>query len=623
MVRSTVFAALPALVAGMLFLPLSSASAAVLRVMAGATGSGSGADWTNAVPHLQTALGAAAPGDEIWVAAGTYVPGAAADESVTFQLRNGVALYGGFDGHERHRFQRDWTANETILSGDVGGDDEYGAGVWYVGWDIHTANSAHVVTGSGTDATAILDGFTVTAGHTGPAGTPAGSPAMYGSGLYNVAGSPTVRNCTFRRNLAAFAHGGAIYNQDSSPSITACRFVQNWVHLGSGAGIFNTGTSQPVIADCEFVENRARSGSGGMEGQGAGISSVFTPPLDIVRSTFERNAVEYLGGIELPRGGAVSHLGDGLTIRDCAFRDNTAAAGGAVYTWGATLVVNSVFSGNTVQAVSISGVSSGGYGGAFATSSQAGDVVTLADCTVAGNHSGEGAVYGLGTDPLHVRNSVLWGNTATGQDLTLRQAQVKGNADFAHSCVAGLLDPVPGEDPPDPLDYPGCIQDDPTLADVAGGDLHLLPGSPCIDTGDNTLIPSGVTNDLDGADRIYSTSAPLTVDMGAYEQGSPLPVTAAPEARPAGISLRAAPNPMRSRTEISYSLDRPAAVRVAVFDVRGREVARLADGAQAAGPHRTTWDGWSAGGERVGAGIYFIRVSADGRASARRVVVVP
>ena len=303
MVRSTLSAARSAVVAGMLLLPLSAASAGVLRVDAGATGSGTGADWPNAVPDLQAALAAALPGDEIWVAAGVYIPGSTADENVTFQLRNGVALYGGFDGHEQHRFQRDWAANETVLSGDVGGDDVYGAGVWYLGWDIHTANSAHVVTGSGTDATAILDGFTVAAGHTGPAGTPAGSTAMYGSGLYNVAGSPTVTNCTFLRNVAAFAHGGAIYNQDSSPSITACRFVQNWVHLGSGAGIMNTGTSQPVIADCEFTENRARSGSGGMEGQGAGVSSTLTPPIEIVGCVFERNAVEFLGGSSFPGAG--------------------------------------------------------------------------------------------------------------------------------------------------------------------------------------------------------------------------------------------------------------------------------------------------------------------------------
>ena len=286
-------------------------------------------------------------------------------------------------------------------------------------------------------------------------------------------------------------------------------------------------------------------------------------------------------------------------------------------------MVNCAFFGNSVQKVSIGGISSGGYGGAFATSSQAGDVVTLENCTVAGNQSGEGAVYGLGADPLHVQNSVLWGNTATGQDLTLRQAQVKGSADFASSCVAGLLDSIPGEDPPDPLDYPGCIQDDPRLADLPGGNLRLAPDSPCIDAGDNSLVPPGVGFDLDGAERIHSATGPATVDMGAYEHGSPLPATGVPDALPAGIPVRTAPNPMRSRTEIGFDLARPAPVRLEVFDVRGRLVARLLDGSEPAGARRVSWDGRTAGGDQVGAGVYFVRLTAEGVVSGRRIVVVP
>jgi hypothetical protein len=59
----------------------------------------------------------------------------------------------------------------------------------------------------------------------------------------------------------------------------------------------------------------------------------------------------------------------------------------------------------------------------------------------------------------------------------------------------------------------GNIDTDPMFADAANGDLHLIPGSPCIDAGDNDAVPSGITTDLDGYARITGAY----VDMGAYE----------------------------------------------------------------------------------------------------------
>ncbi|MBI4675462.1 MAG: hypothetical protein HY741_27775 [Chloroflexi bacterium] len=78
--------------------------------------------------------------------------------------------------------------------------------------DIQGSNSWHIVTGGGTDSTARLDGFTITAGlNTGNSATP------NGTGMYNVSSSPTLANLTFSGNKAV--SGGAMYNNTGSGAI--------------------------------------------------------------------------------------------------------------------------------------------------------------------------------------------------------------------------------------------------------------------------------------------------------------------------------------------------------------------------------------------------------------------
>src|SRR5258706_12512432 len=84
-----------------------------------ATGSGSCTSWTNACT-LQTAISFAFIGEQVWVQMGTYTP-AASDRTVSFILKSGVAIYGGFAGTETLLNQRNPTVNVTILSGDLNG----------------------------------------------------------------------------------------------------------------------------------------------------------------------------------------------------------------------------------------------------------------------------------------------------------------------------------------------------------------------------------------------------------------------------------------------------------------------------------------------------------------------
>jgi hypothetical protein len=126
----------------------------ILYVTSDASATETCSDWADPC-GLQAALAADTDEDEIWAAAGVYYPGSATDPlTVTFQLKTGVALYGAFAGGETAREQRAWLENPATLSGDIDRNGVLDGGIAY-----------HVVTGSGVDATAILDGFTITAGN--------------------------------------------------------------------------------------------------------------------------------------------------------------------------------------------------------------------------------------------------------------------------------------------------------------------------------------------------------------------------------------------------------------------------------------------------------------------------
>ena len=146
----------------------------VLLAAPGGQTSGACNSWANAC-ELGYALTSAVSGQELWVAAGRYTPTSGTNRSLSFNLKTGVALYGGFAGTETARDHRDPASNVTTLSGDLNGDD--------VGFTNNGENSYHVLSNSSVDSTAILDGFTISGGNangTSPSNSAAGcitSPA--------------------------------------------------------------------------------------------------------------------------------------------------------------------------------------------------------------------------------------------------------------------------------------------------------------------------------------------------------------------------------------------------------------------------------------------------------------
>lgn len=204
-------------------------------------GSGNCSAWAQACA-LQTALSLANSGSQIWVAAGTHKPTTGTDRAISFNLKSGVEVYGGFAGTESTIGERDPKSNVTIFSGDIGTSAD------------SSDNSYHVVVGSGTDNTAILDGFTITGGTAD--GT---SPNNYGGGIYNSSGNPTIRNVTLSDN-SAYA-GGAVFNNSSSPTFTNATFSNN--SADGGGAMFNT-SSYPNIVNATFSGNSATGVGGGI-----------------------------------------------------------------------------------------------------------------------------------------------------------------------------------------------------------------------------------------------------------------------------------------------------------------------------------------------------------------------
>jgi hypothetical protein len=81
------------------------------------------------------------------------------------------------------------------------------------------------------------------------------------------------------------------------------------------------------------------------------------------------------------------------------------------------------------------------------------------------------------------------------------------------------------------------------------------------------------------------------------------------------------PNPSASRVAVAYSLARSGWVRLSVFDVSGRLVARLVEGMEDAGGHAVAWDGRAADGRQAASGLYCARLESSGQVESRWIVI--
>ncbi len=82
------------------------------------------------------------------------------------------------------------------------------------------------------------------------------------------------------------------------------------------------------------------------------------------------------------------------------------------------------------------------------------------------------------------------------------------------------------------------------------------------------------------------------------------------------------PNPFTEHTTLAFEVEEPGAVRVAVVDMLGREIAVLVAEELVAGRHTVMWTGTDASRQPVAAGLYVVRVATRTSATAQRVTLV-
>jgi len=403
-----------------------------------------GTSWGTAFATLQQALSVASAGSQIWVAAGTYKPTTSADRSISFQLKNGVAVYGGFTGSETTLSQRNGQTNATILSGDIDGDGTL------------ANNSYHVVVAN-TYATSVLDGFTITGGNA--------DGGQEGGGIYSSSGYPLLSNLIVSGNYSS-DEGGGIYSLQGGPTLRNVTFTMNSSGARGGAAFSERGGLK--LINCTFTHNSSVQGGALSSGDGTYPN---TSSITLTHVVFKNNSATNSGGaVDMEYGAAA--------FNNVLFYQDTSASGGAVsVTGGSSVFSNVTFNENA------------------ATGSYAPD------------GDGGGCIY-LWLSTAVLKNVILWGNSGAprynGEVLSSMNSTVTLFNSLVQDSTSsrggyGILDHNGGVD----VDSGGNVFTNPLFVSAGTGDLRLSVGSPAIDAGIKTVVAS--TTDLNGNPRIVGS----------------------------------------------------------------------------------------------------------------------
>jgi hypothetical protein len=266
--------------------------------------------------------------------------------------------------------------------------------------------------------------------------------------------------------------GGGIYNYQGSPSLNNCTLSGN--SAGSKGGGMYTCESSPKLTNCIFNRNQAVFGGG-----------IFNHD-----SNPNFTNCKFTGNLASSLGGGIRNYRSSPTVRNCVFSGNSAGdKGGGMY---------SNFNCNP----------------------------TLTNCTFYGNTAvnyGGGICNWIIGYALTLNNCIIWNNTDSGgMDQSAQVHNYLSTLVVSYCCINGWTGGT------------GNIDVDPLFMDTNGIDnvigtaddnFLLLPGSPCIDAGNNDAVPGDVVNDIDGNPRFCDdpdtndtgNGTPPIVDMGVCE----------------------------------------------------------------------------------------------------------
>ncbi len=557
-----------------------------------------GADLTVPGSHatIRAALASATAGDRVLVSPGTY-------REVGLVLREGIVLAG------------------TGSSPDAVVIDGQGTG--------------RILSCENTVRTSEVRNLTFTRGRA------AGTTMRDGSGgaiLCNHA-ALTITDCNFRDNTAS-ENGGAVWVFEASPTINGCRFTGNTAG-GGGGGVDCTLNASPSLQNCRFENNRADWGAGlscrdlsspvvistmfvanvtvGARGYGGGAFADLDSKPAFLSCTFTANEARY--------GGAVANFAgaDGTLIRCTLVGNHASWRGAGIYTNNASTTVGA----SIIAFHDGPGLFSGGTYGP-----------QLNQCDLFGNTGGNWtgaaapAVIGatnLARDPLFCLSADPAVLTFALQDASPCHPDSNGGLTLG-AWPAGCGAPLPS-----------------TLSLAANWSGHLarlawnLPDGLGVTpafrlTGARAATPElswevpfsdqgGGQYAADDAAATQSGEGPFVWSLYAQFAGGDWTLMAQvtmdlPRNVPGVSHVLAAPNPFNPSTSIRFELGTAQRVRVTVYDLEGRLVARLADEVFAAGANAVDWDGRAADGTGAASGTYLVMVDSPGRVVTTKVTLV-
>ena len=309
------------------------------------------------LPTIAAAISAAADGDVINIAAGTYNEGNLdpGGKAITIQgtLNADGSLATTIDAQQQARVFR-FASSETSLTvvqnlvitgGNADASNSFDGGGIYCrnnsnptirGCTI-TDNTANDYSWGGQDGR----GGGISCIESNPTisdCTITGNTAGVGSGIYCIESNPIIRGCKITGNTANQIGGGIYCWGSSNPTISGCTIKGNTAEHKGGGIYFHKNTSI-TITDCTIENNTAMRGGGG------GIYFDKDTSITITDCTIENNTAKLNGD-----GGGIYLAGSNPTITGCTIEGNTAQSGGGIYSAGSNLTITgSTIEGNTAS----------------------------------------------------------------------------------------------------------------------------------------------------------------------------------------------------------------------------------------------------------------------------------